>query len=58
MSADARPISGRNVNSHWLGPSSTSSDRSGMPSAMTARQNGSRIGSIWSERASVRSWKP
>ena len=45
VSAAARPACGRKVNSHWLGPSSTSSERSGMPSAMTPRRIGSSAAS-------------
>ena len=41
VSAASKPCCGRNVNSHWLGPSSTSSERSGMPSASTPRRIGS-----------------
>ena len=37
VSAGASPAMGANTNSHWLGPSSTSTDLSGMPIASTAR---------------------
>ena len=34
MSAAASPVSAPKVNSHWLGPSSISSERNGKPSAV------------------------
>ena len=43
-----KPHVGWNVNSHWLGPNSTSIDRSGRPSARMSRLTISSTGSIWS----------
>ena len=45
VSAGARPISVWKVNSHWLGPSSISTERSGRPSATTSRRIVSSTGS-------------
>ena len=45
VSAGASPISVWNVNSHWLGPSSISVERSGRPSATTSRRMVSSTGS-------------
>jgi hypothetical protein len=43
VSAGAMPISGAKVNSNWLGPNSTSSERSGRPSPTSARRMVPRI---------------
>ena len=48
VSAGVSPDIGANTNSHWLGPSSTSTERSGMPIASTTRCNSDSTGSIWS----------
>ena len=45
VSAACKPPSGAKVNSYWLGPSSTSSERSGRPSASMVWRSTSRIGS-------------
>jgi len=44
LSAGSMPFLGAKVNSHWLGPNSTSTERSGRPSAMTSRRMMSSAG--------------
>ena len=48
LSAGVSPLVGAKVNSHWLGPNSTSTERKGRPSASTSRRMISSTGSIWS----------
>ncbi|MGY3371140.1 hypothetical protein ACVWZL_008265 [Bradyrhizobium sp. GM2.4] len=54
LSAGSMPFFGAKVNSHWLGPNSTSTERKGRPSATMSRRKISSTGSIWSKRCSVR----
>ena len=57
-SAAARPAPGWKVASTWLGPNSTSSERSGSPSSRMFLRMISSAGSSSSARCSVRYWKP